>query len=149
MFNKLCTLVSVKANSHHCWRLIVDGLGVSGIKEEMKFWRGSRGIQNWGAGQLIITTHREDDIPIGDKVIEESLKNGLGCDEAVNFLKKISFIGQEGDSTSIPQVVEELDYQPSALANAAMYRIKSSKTKKKLPWRDYLEELQSGKRGLN
>ena len=51
-FNKLCSLVSVRANSRHCWPLIVDGLGISGMKEEMKFWRGSRGIQNWTLPRL-------------------------------------------------------------------------------------------------
>ena len=145
-FSMLCTLVGNKASSSQPWLLIVDGIGVSGVEKEMKFWRNP-GIEKWGAGQVIITTQQLDDIPFGDLVHHESLQSGLDQQTAVELLKKVSGFDEENGNfaETVEEVAKELDYQPLALVLAAIYTNLQFNDDKKFTWRRYLEELKSGR----
>ena len=92
-FQSLCHLVGVKANLRPCWLVIVDGIGVGGLEQKMKFWKNP-GIPNWGVGQVFITTQCEDDIPEGKRVLHERFQQGLEEEEAIELLKKVSMADQ-------------------------------------------------------
>lgn len=143
-FRMLCYLVGSKASSLQPWLLIVDGIGVRGLDNKVKFWRNPI-IQSWGHGQVIITTQRSDDAPNA-----ESLKTGLNEENSTELLKRVSHVDEkhgsdmaEGDL--LKQIAKELDYQPLALVLAAMYVKEISETTT-FTWRDYHHKLCSGKR---
>ena len=145
-FSMLCTLVGNKASSSQSWLLIVDGINVIGLDNEMKFWQNPC-IQNWGAGQVIITTQRLNDIPVSDLVLYESLQSGLDEETAVELLKKVSGFDEENNNVTetLVQVAKELDYQPLALVLAAIYTSLVFQTNIKFTWSSYLEKLKSGR----
>ena len=145
-FQNLCHLVGIKANLRPCWLLIIDGVGVRGLEQEMKFWRNS-GIQNWGVGHVLITTQCEDDIPEGKKVLHERFQLGLQEGEAIELLNKVSMADQldNNDIQTLKRVAMELDYQPLALVNAGMYTRQISKIDSNFKWINYLEKLEIGK----
>ena len=145
-FQSLCHLVGIKANLRPCWLVIVDGIGVGGLEQEMKFWKNP-GIPNWGVGQVFITTQCEDDIPEGKRVLHERFQQGLEEEEAIELLKKVSMADQleNGDIPVLKRVAMELDYQPLALINAATYTRQISRINSNFKWDDYLEKLRAGK----
>ena len=112
----------------------------------MKFWQNP-GIQNWGVGQVIVTTQCEDDIPEGKRVLHARFQQGLEEEEAIELLKKVSMADQldNREISVLKRVAMELDYQPLALSNAATYTRQISKINSNFNWNDYLEKLKAGK----
>ena len=77
------------------------------------------GSKDWGQGQVLITTQDNSTIPPnGLHTFHEPLSRGMQADDAVELLKEVSQITKHEE---VEKVAEVLEYQPLALAAAAVY----------------------------
>ena len=81
-----------------------------------------------GHGQILITTQDSQRIPSEDHTYHLSLSSGMHRDDAIETLKCIS--GIPSVNKTLLEVAKALDFQPLALACAAVYmrRIQISDT---------------------
>ena len=103
------------------------------------------GSEEWGHGQVLITTQDSSSIPSNAPLTyHESLSNGMHPDDAVNLLRQVS---QIQDQNQDEKVAEVLEYQPLALAAAAFYvQTIVVSGSANVHWKDYLEALSHGER---
>ena len=139
----LKTLISTKVTSYSSWLLIADN--VKSICQVL-IHLPRPGNEQWARGQLLITSQDTASIPLPSSFIGHiSVKKGMKPDDASSLLARLSGIA---DNDMERKVAEALDYQPLALASAAIYikQLRQSKTTSHYGWNDYLEKVGKGQR---
>ena len=136
-------LIAVKISCYTSWLLVVDNVSTM---SSMHVHLPQAGIHTWARGQMLITTQDIRSIPPkGSFVNHISASKGMEPDDACSLLAKLSGIE---DSELLRKVAEKLDYQPLALASAAVFvkGIRQDKASKHFGWSKYLKMLEKGKR---
>ena len=102
------------------------------------------GSEEWGNGQVIITTQDSSTIPCNaPHTYHESFREGMLPDDALELLKQVSQISNQKQAEKVAEVLE---YQPLALAAAAFYVQTITCVSPSYSWTDYLETLNRGER---
>ena len=136
-------LIAVKISCYTSWLLVVDNVSTM---SSMHVHLPQAGIHTWARGQMLITTQDIRSIPPkGSFVNHISASKGMEPDDACSLLAKLSGIK---DSEIVRKVAKKLDYQPLALAGAAVFvkGIRQDKASKHFGWNEYLKMLEKGKR---
>ena len=136
-------LIATKIHLYSSWLLVIDN--VTNLP-----WIGQflpeRGNEQWGKGQLLITTQDCSCIPPDSSFTSHiSISKGMEPADAICLLTELSGIT---DNDMGENVAHALDYQPLALASAGVYVRKVRNTNPKFGWEGYLEKLEKGKREL-
>ncbi|CAH3127820.1 unnamed protein product [Porites lobata] len=131
-------LIATKIHLYSSWLLVIDN--VTNLP-----WIGQflpeRGNEQWGKGQLLITTQDCTCMPPDSSFISK----GMEPADAICLLTELSGIT---DNDMGKNVAHALDYQPLALASAGVYVRKVRNTNPNFGWEGYLEKLEKGKREL-
>ncbi len=137
----LKTLISTKLKSYTSWLLVADNVkNVSGIQRHLP----EPGNEQWARGQLLITTQDTASIPSTSSFIRHiSVKKGMEPDDAISLLAILSGI-DDSDVGEVAMVARALDYQPLALASAAIY-VKELR-QRNFGWHNYIEKVKRGQR---
>ena len=136
-------LIAVKISCYTSWLLVVDNVSTM---SSMHVHLPQAGIHTWARGQMLITTQDIRSIPPkGSFVNHISASKGMEPDDACSLLAKLSGIK---DNELLRKVAQKLDYQPLALAGAAVFvkKIGQDKASKHFGWNEYLKMLEKGKR---
>ena len=136
-------LIAAKIHLYSSWLLVIDN--VTNLP-----WIGQflpeRGNEQWGKGQLLITTQDCSCIPPDSSFTSHiSISKGMEPADAICLLTELSGIT---DNDMGENVAHALDYQPLALASAGVYVRKVRNTNPNFGWEGYLEKLEKGKREL-
>ena len=136
-------LIATKIHFYTSWLLVVDNVtsvsSTNGFLPEL-------GNDQWGKGQLLITTHDSLCFPSDSPLISHvSISQGMPPDDATCFLCVASGIS---DQEMEEKIAKKLGYQPLALASAATYIKKVCSNSPNFGWKEYLEKLKKGKHGL-
>ena len=137
-------LIAPKIELYGSWLLLVDN--VSNVSDIHDFLP-QPGNEQWTKGQLLITTQNTSFIPSNNSFVSHiSVSEGMVPTDARCFLANISGITEQGQED---KVAKELDYQPLALASAAVYvkKIRES-VDREFGWNEYLEKLKRGMRAI-
>ena len=138
----LKTLIAAKLEPYTSWLLVADN--VKSISR-MHVHLPEPENKQWASGQLLITTQDTSSIPLTSSFLQHiSVKTGMEHDDAISLLAMLT--GIDDNNTGV--VAQELDYQPLALASAAIYvkELQQSKKTSHFGWKDYLERVESGQR---
>ena len=134
----LKTLVMSKVRCFSNWLIIVDN--VTDIKSVSQCWP-QPGTKEWGGGLLLVTTQDSHSVPLTHSRSHHiSLSNGMNSNEAAAMLFKIANVPSE-DYHKVQELAHKLDYQPLAIACAALYVKDTGVSLGK-----YLSKLEEGKR---
>ncbi|XP_028416353.1 uncharacterized protein LOC114540337 [Dendronephthya gigantea] len=126
------------------WWIIVDNVENVDLISPLLPQRGDKG---WNNGQIILTTQKTDAVPEDSLSTKHvSLNLGMNEQECRELLFLIS--GIEVNDPLLDEVAERLDRQPLTMAAAAVYMRQVIKSNPNFSWREYLEKLEKGKRGL-
>ena len=139
----LKTLIAVKISCYTSWLLVVDNVSTMSY---VHVHLPQAAVDTWARGQMLITTQDIRSIPPkGSFVNQISASKGMEPDDACSLLAKLSGIK---DSEIVRIVAQKLDYQPLALAGAAVFvkGIRQDKESKHFGWNEYLKMLEKGKR---
>ena len=136
-------LIATKIHLYSSWLLVIDN--VTNLP-----WIGQflpeRGNEQWGKGQLLITTQDCSCIPPDSSFTSHiSISKGMEPADAICLLTELSGIT---DNDMGENVAHALDYQPLALASAGVYVRKVRNINPNFGWEGYLEKLEKGKREL-
>ena len=136
-------LIATKIHLYSSWLLVIDN--VTNLP-----WIGQflpeRGNEQWGKGQLLITTQDCTCMPPDSSFTSHiSISKGMEPADAICLLTELSGIT---DNDMGENVAHALDYQPLALASAGVYVRKVRNTNPNFGWEGYLEKLEKGKREL-
>ena len=136
-------LITTKIHLYSSWLLVIDN--VTNLARMGQFLP-ERGNEQWGKGQLLITTQDCSCIPPESSFTSHiSLSKGMELADATRLLIELSGIsGNEMEE----QVAHALDYQPLALASAGVFMRKLRNSNPAFGWEGYLEKLENGKREL-
>ena len=136
-------LIATKIHLYSSWLLVIDN--VTNLARIGQFLPES-GNEQWGKGQLLITTQDCSCIPPdGSFTSHISISKGMEPADAICLLTELSGIT---DNDMGENVAHALDYQPLALASAGVYVRKVRNTNPDFGWKGYLEKLEKGKREL-
>ena len=143
----LRTKIAARMEIYKNWLVIVDNVVdvklVSPLLPE-------RINDKWNGGQVLITTQESSLIPLSNSFTGNiEISPGLDEKESCELLTQLS--GNDMDSHHmLKNVAKELDYQPLALAAAAVYirQVRETKVSPEFSWHDYLQKLDEGKRQL-
>ena len=103
-----------------------------------------RGNEQWGKGQLLITTQDCSYIPPESPITSHlPISKGMNDIDAVNLLFELTGIT---DDDMGQKAAHALDHQPLALASAGVYVRKVRNTNPDFGWEEYLQKLEKGKR---
>ena len=141
--NNLKMIVAGKINLYTSWLIVVDN--VTSVSSVFNFMPKS-GHNAWKKGQMLITTQDTQSIPSTNSFsCHISVSKGMEPKDAFFLLSKLSGIAY---SELEENVAEKLDYQPLALASAAIFvkEIRQAKFLKNFGWREFLKKLDEGKR---
>ena len=142
--SNLKTLIGTKIELYTSWLLVVDNVtSISRVHAHLP----ESGNEQWENGQLLITTQNTASIPLPSSFIKHiSVSKGMKPHDASCLLAKLSCMD---DSELGKEVAEALDFQPLALASAAIYvrQVQQNKATSHFGWIDYLEKLNKGQRG--
>ena len=134
-------LITTKVHLYSSWLLVIDS--VTNLARMGPFLP-KRGNEQWGKGQLLITTQDCSCIPPESPITSHlSISKGMNDIDAVNLLFELT--GITDDDTG-QKVAQALDYQPLALASAGVYVRKVRNTNPDFGWEGYLQKLEKGKR---
>ena len=139
----LKTLISTKVNLYTSWLLVVDNVtSMSLVHTHLP----EPGNENWSRGQMLITTQDTESIPSTNSFTDHiSVSKGMKPDDACSLLVVLSgFSGSEMQK----EVAQALDYQPLALASAAIYVKEVRQSESNFGWNGYMEKLQKGQRAI-
>ena len=136
-------LIATKIHLYSSWLLVIDN--VTNLP-----WIGQflpeRGNEQWGKGQLLITTQDCTCMPPDSSFTSHiSISKGMEPADAICLLTELSGIT---DNDMGENVAHALDYQPLALASAGVYVRKVRNTNPNFGWEGYLEKLEKGNREL-
>ncbi|KAJ7372194.1 hypothetical protein OS493_020623 [Desmophyllum pertusum] len=140
----LKALISTKIELYTSWLLVVDNVTV---KSHVHAHLPESGNEQWGRGQLLITTQDTASIPLTSSFIQHiSVSKGMEPHDASSLLAKLSGIA---DNEMEKEVVQALDYQPLALASAGIYvrQVRQNKATSNFDWNGFLKKLDTGQRG--
>ena len=141
--NSLKMLVAVKITCYTSWLLVVDNVTtLSSVHVHLPQFENKA----WARGQLLITTQDTTSIPSESSFVNHiSASKGMEPNDACSLLSKLSGIP---DSEMVGTVAQRLDYQPLALASAAVFvrEIWQDKVSTHFGWEEYLKILEKGKR---
>ena len=136
-----------KVREYSAWLLILDNADEN---ESVRCFLSEK-EERGGCGQLLVTTQDSIYLPFGDpswKII--SLSEGVQVKNAVNLLRSISQLSHaDGEEHA---VLDALDYQPLAIASAALYvwfwhdRVGTHIGSASFSWESYVKQLDNGKR---
>ena len=136
-------LVAVKITCYTSWLLVVDNVTtMSSVHVHLPQFNSKA----WERGHLLITTQDTASIPSKSSFVNHiSVSEGMEPDDAHSLLSKLSGIP---DSELVGTVAQRLDYQPLALAGAAVFvkEIRQDKVSTHFGWEEYLKILEKGKR---
>ena len=136
-------LVAVKIKCYTSWLLVVDNVTIlSSVHVHLPRFEN----EAWARGQLVITTQDTTSIPSESSFVNHiSASKGMEPNDARSLLSKLSGIP---DSELVGTVAQRLDYQPLALAGAAVFvkEIRQDKVSTHFGWEEYLKILEKGKR---
>ena len=136
-------LVAVKITCYTSWLLVVDNVTtMSSVHVHLPQFEN----EAWARGQLLITTQDTTSIPSEYSFVNHiSASKGMEPNDACSLLSKLSGIP---DSELVGTVAQRLDYQPLALAGAAVFvkEIRQDKVSTHFGWEEYLTILEKGKR---
>ena len=136
-------LIATKIHLYSSWLLVIDN--VTNLHWIGQFLPES-GNEQWGKGQLLITTQDCSCIPSDSSFTSYiSISKGMEPADAICLLTELSGIT---DNDMGENVAHALDYQPLALASAGVYVRKVRNTNPNFGWEGYLEKLEKGKREL-
>ena len=134
-------LVTTKIHLYSSWFLVIDN--VTNLTKMGQFLP-KRGNEQWGKGQLLITTQDCSCIPPESPITSHlSISKGMNDIDAVNLLFELTGITNDDMGQ---KVAHALDYQPLALASAGVYVRKVRNTNPDFGWEGYLQKLEKGKR---
>ena len=136
----LSSQITTRIKNWQRWWIIVDNVEdldtISPLLPQM-------GDGVWNNGQIILTTQNTTSVPSDSLLTKHiSLSGGMNDNECRQLLSLLS--GTEPDDPFLDEVAKQLDYQPLAMAAAAVY-VKDL-AGRKFCWRDYIEKLKKGKR---
>ena len=134
--------ISSKMKQFSYWLIIVDN--VVDLSLVGKFLPPT-GSEEWGHGQVLTTTQDTDSIPSNaPSTYHESLSKGMDPKDAVELLSEVS---QVSNKEQAEKVAEVLEYQPLALAAAAVFvQTVVSSGSNNYGWTKYLEKLSTDER---
>ena len=140
--NSLKMLVAVKITCYTSWLLVADNVTtMSSVHVHLPQFNS----KVWERGHLLITTQDTASIPSRSSFVNHiSVSEGMEPDDAHSLLSKLSGIP---DSELVGTVAQRLDYQPLALAGAAVFvkEIRQDKASTHFGWEEYLKILEKGK----
>ena len=141
----LKTLVSTKVKDYSKWLVIIDN--ANDLDSLMACWPD----EQWhGFGKLLVTTQDSINVPFADPSCKDiSLSEGMHMDDALFLLRSICGFSSENEEEE-HSVIEEVDFQPLAIACAAIYvrnLLHISKVGNST-WKNYLKKVKMGKRHL-
>ncbi|CAH3019897.1 unnamed protein product, partial [Porites evermanni] len=140
---RLKMLVAVKITCYTSWLLVVDNVTtMSSVHVHLPQFNSKA----WERGHLLITTQDTTSIPSKSSFVNHiSVSQGMEPDDALSLLSKLS---GTPDSELVGTVAQRLDYQPLALAGAAVFvkEIRQDKASTHFGWEEYLKILEKGKR---
>ena len=142
MIQHLIRFISPKVKQFSAWLIIVDNVVDLSV---VRRFLPPTASEEWGHGQMLVTTQDTQKIPLNSPhTYHESLSNGMHPDDAVDLLREVSQISNQQQAE---EVAEVLEYQPLALAAAAVYvqTIVSYGTRN-YGWTKYLETFNSEER---
>ena len=142
MIQHLIRFISPKVKQFSAWLIIVDNVVDLSV---VRRFLPPTASEEWGHGQMLVTTQDTQSIPFNSPhTYHESLSNGMHPDDAVDLLREVSQISNQQQAE---EVAEVLEYQPLALAAAAVYvqTIVSYGTPN-YGWTKYLETFNSEER---
>ena len=136
-------LIAAKIGCYASWLMVVDNVTkLTFVHDHLP----QSGTETWARGQLLITTQDTKSIPLNSSFINHiSVSQGMNPHDATSLLAKLSGVF---DDELAENVAQKLDYQPLALAGAAVFvkDIRQNKASKHFGWDEYLKILQKGKR---
>ena len=134
--------ISPNIKQYFNWLIIVDNVVDLSLVQS---YLPPTAIAEWGHGQLLITTQDTRSIPSNASyTYHESLSRGMHADDAVVLLKEVSQISNEQQAEEVAKVLE---YQPLALAAAAVYvQTIASYDYPNYGWTKYLQTFNSNER---
>ena len=134
-------LIATKIHLYSFWLLVIDN--VTNLARMGQFLP-ERGNEQWGKGQLLITTQDCSCIPPESQITSHlSISKGMIYTDVANLLFELTGITDDGMGKKVAHV---LDYQPLALASAGVYVRKVRNTNPDFGWEEYLQKLKEGKR---
>ncbi|CAH3016692.1 unnamed protein product, partial [Porites evermanni] len=134
-------LIATKIHLYSSWLLVIDN--VTNLAKMGQFLP-ERGNEQWGKGQLLITTQDSACIPPESPITSHfSISEGMIYTEVANLLFELTGITDDGIGKKVAHI---LDYQPLALASAGVYVRKVRNTNPDFGWEEYLQKLEKGKR---
>ena len=134
-------LIATKIHLYSSWLLVIDN--VTNLARMGQFLP-ERGNEQWGKGQLLITTQDCSCIPPESPITSHlSISKGMIYTDVANLLFELTGIT---DDDMGEKVADALDYQPLALASAGVYVRKVRNTNPDFGWEEYLQKLEKGKR---
>ena len=134
-------LIATKIHLYSSWLLVIDN--VTNLARMGQFLP-ELGNEQWGKGQLLITTQDCSCIPPESPITSHlSISKGMIYTDVANLLFELTGITDDGMGE---KVADALDYQPLALASAGVYVRKLRYTNPDFGWEEYLQKLEKGKR---
>ena len=135
-------LIAAKIGCYTSWLMVVDNVTkLTFVHDHLP----QSGTETWARGQLLITTQDTKSIPLKSSFINHiSVSQGMNPNDATSLLAKLSGVF---DIELGEIVAKKLDYQPLALAGAAVFvkDIRQEKASKHFGWNEYLKILEKGK----
>ena len=137
---KLRSQIGKRVGSWKLWWIIVDNVQdlntIYPLLPQM-------GDKIWNNGQIMVTTQNTISVPSDSLDTKHiSLSCGMNKKECRQLLSTLS--DTDADNPLLDEVADKLDYQPLAMAAAAIYLQQLKETE--FSWHDYLEKLEKGKR---
>ncbi|XP_073259113.1 uncharacterized protein [Porites lutea] len=136
-------LVAVKITCYTSWLLVVDNVTtMSSVHVHLPQFNSKA----WERGHLLITTQDTTSIPSKSSLVNHiSVSQGMEPDDARSLLSKLSGIPV---SELVGTVAQRLDYQPLALAGAAVFvkEMRQDGVSTHFGWKEYLKIIEKGKR---
>ena len=103
------------------------------------------GDEIWNNGQIIVTVQNTNSVPSDSLDTKQiSISGGMNEQECRELLSSLS--DMNADHPLLDEVADKLDFQPLAMAAAAVY-VQQLK-QKDFSWHNYLEKLEKGKRNV-
>ena len=138
----LRSLITTRIKIWKRWWIIVDNVEDLDIISPML---PQMGDEDWNNGQIILTTQNTISVPPDSLLTKHiSLSGGMNGNECRQLLSVLS--GADVDDPLLDNVAKQLDYQPLAMAAAAVYVKDLGRTG--FSWRDYLQKLENRKRHI-
>ncbi|XP_068750801.1 uncharacterized protein [Montipora capricornis] len=135
------SLIRTKVELYSSWLLVVDNVvSLSGMNPHLP----ETGDTHWCKGQLLITSQDTAAIPSETSFSNHiSVSKGMTPSDAISLLASLSGIA---DGETEKEVARALDYQPLALASAAIFVKQVREASSNFGWKGYLEKIETGQR---